>query len=361
MKDILYQHHPLLMNEQGRKRLPETSWHEKVQDRYPSGSTAELFRRAQAFFYRELARMSGNDMVLTEPPMQPKTELLEGLVGPVIDIIAPTLIIEQDGIQKTVVIIEDHAHQGDVSYTMGKSTIIQGLLNLPEVDAIIQEKLGIVVGERVTTGELLWRLQQIAFDASENINIHQRVDSGIRLLTGDVTFIGMSADGRLVALPTVGTKEDFIFDLARVAMRKLIVNYNRTDDDIMQAQVNIAEKIRLSDSVWADASKTYPIDEIVCLAPDFQLSAFAAWGEDINLPQALMVELQSQLAQNPIYIASQIGYWALDKETHARQVGELLSGEVSYLPRIRYMRLKNPKEAAVLSYAMSLLREEYKT
>jgi hypothetical protein len=291
--------------------------------------------------------------------MQPREELLDGLTGPVIDIIAPTLIVEHGGKRKTIVIVEDHVHQDETGYTMGKSTIVQGLLNIPFVDSVARRKYGINEGGRVSTDELNQRIDQLIFEADDGLDIHQETATPVHLLAGDVTFIGKSAQGRLIALPMVGTKEDFIFDMARSAIRRLITDYNRTDDNIMRAQIKICEKIRLSSSVWADVNASYPVDEIICLTPDSRLLTPVAWGADFDSPESIQAELQAQLSENPTYIAGEIGYWDIDQAVHARQVGELLSEPLSFLPRVRYLRLRDPKNAGVLESATDLLRKEF--
>lgn len=353
----LYNNHPLLMGQEGQRNLPETYWHDKVQERYPCGSKAELFRRSQAVFYKLVAKLNGNDRVLETNPMQPEERLLDTLTGPSIDIIAPTFTVNQEGLTKTVMIIEDHLHSNETSYTMGKTTIVQRLLRLALVDWQVRHFLGLKRGEKVSADDLINKLSQETETQGKSIEIPKFSASPIKLLAGDVTFIGASKEEKLMAMATVGTKEDFLFDIARSGIRRLLKNYNRIDPNIMAAQSEITTKLNLEDSIWADIREAHPIDEVIILTTNQSWLPLARWQNSMEGTEA-NTELRLQLQNNPIYIASEIGYWDIDPQTHRRQV-ETIMADINQSPKVRYLCMGDPKNGYTLRNAAKLIKKEF--
>lgn len=354
-----FHHHPLLLNQDTRRRLPETRWDLKIGERYPIGSDIELTRRAQALFYRGLAYINGNLDIVNDSILQPAPELLEGITEMAIDIVAPAFTVEHHGQRKTVLIIEDHVHQAETNYTMGKSSIVQKLLGFPPVDEVVRENLDIAPGIRVTLEDLLRKVNEHAF-TSRDIQLNQVANSNVRLLTGDVTFIGRTAEDKLVAMPMIGTREDFIFDIARTAVRRILKEYNRVDENIMETQIRLTEKIRLPASIWEDTKRVYPVDETIFLSPNPGIEGSAEWGENVVDQDTGIMELYAQLKQNPLYLAGEIGYWDINPEVHARVVDALFIQPFKSIPTVLYLFLKNPKDPQVLDEATDLIKERYK-
>lgn len=354
-----YNHHPMLMEEPDRSRLPEFLWHPMLVERYPVGSVAELLRRSQGFFYRWLARNNGNNRVLESNPMQPDVRLLDSLASETtIDVIAPTFLIRQGDFTKTVLIMEDHVHSSETRFTMGKTTIVQRLLKLALVDWQVRSYLHLQRGEKMSADSLLAKLllAKNAYDNSIEVTKFSTTPN-ITLLAGDVTFIGRSHDNKLVAMATVGTKEDFLFDIARSGIRRLIAGYNRVDPRIMAAQAEITTRLRLTDSIWADATKSYPIDEIIFLTPQRYVMSRARWVASLEASVAGS-DIHAQLDNNPVYIAKEIDYWNLNVEHHRKQVDAIISG-VRNIPKVRYLGVDNPKNGYTLRDAANLLKKEF--
>lgn len=354
----IFNHHPLLMDRSGRSNLPEIVWNSKIKDRYPYGSNVELFRRSQALFYQWLARTNGNENVLSQNPMQPENELLDNLMSPAVDIIAPTFIVTQNGETKTVLIMEDHVHNPETRFTMGKTTIVQRLLRLPLVDRQVREFLGLNRGEKVLADDLIIRLNEISPAIDRKIYVPRFSDSSVKLLAGDVTFIGSSKDGKLVAMATVGTREDFLFDIARSGIRRLLNIYNRVDANIMEAQSEIATRLSLTESIWADTQKSYLVDEVVFLTPRWYWFNLSRW-EALMEGESAASELKLQLLKNPLYIAGEVSYWDIDSQTHHQQVDAIMAGLNSF-PKVHYLGINNPKNGFTLKSAVSLLKQEFK-
>jgi hypothetical protein len=358
---VEHEHHPMLMDASDRGELPEFTWHHLIGERYPIGSTAELLRRSQGFFYRWLARRNGNDHVLEANPMQPDSKLLESLASvAAVDVIAPTFLIKQGNFTKTVLLMEDHVHSSETRFTMGKTTIVQRLLKLALVDWQVRSYLHLRRGEKLSADDLLKKLLQTKSENASSIEVPKLSSTpNITLLAGDVTFIGRSHDDKLVAMATVGTKEDFLFDIARSGIRRLIADYNRVDPNIMAAQAEITTRLDLTNSIWADTSKTYPIDEIIFLTPQRNLMNRARWVTSPKNSDAA-VDIRLQLQNNPLYIADEIDYWKIDAECHRKQVDAIISN-IRHIPKVRYLGINDPKSGYTLRDAANLLKKEFFT
>lgn len=352
-----FHNHPLMLNQDNRRGLPETRWDPKIGERYPIGSDLELARRAQTLFYQGIARRNGNSRIIRYQLLQPAPELLRGITGLAIDIVAPAFTVEDKGQRKTVLLLEDHVHQPETRYTMGKSSIVQKLLRFPSVDDVVREYLGIDPCVKVSPNDILEIIDNPA--VSWDMLIDQVASSHVKLLTGDVTFVGRTVEDEFVAMAMVGTREDFIFDIARTAIRRLLEDYNRVDEDIMKAQIRLTEAIRLPESVWEDADKAFPVDEVICLSPNSDLEGLAEWGKTDMVQEDAVMELYAQLQQNPLYLAREVSYWDVDPQVHARTMASLFARGFKNVPKILYLFLKNPRDPQALNQATSLIKERY--
>lgn len=357
MAHEVYNHHPLLTNSEGRSRLPATHWHRKVQDRYPLGSEVELFRRAQEFFYNGLSRI--REKPLTQPPMQPPENLLDKINGPAVDIIAPSIVITTGCQAQTIIIIEDHVHQPETRFTMGKSSLTQSLLGIPPVEDLTRTLLKIPPNEKIPAREFKAKMEEIKFNSDKTLDIGSDENPRASLIAGDVTFIGASEEGALVALPTAGTKEDFMFDIARSTTRKIISDYDRVNNDIMSAQIDLTEKLKLSDAIFSKIDSAYPIDEVVCISLSPDLDELAKWGKSLT-SRSSVHDLRRQIRNNPLYIAQEIGYWNIDADVHGQQVDEVFA-HIRQSPQVLYLLVKDPKNPDSLKAATDLMKNRYLT
>ncbi len=350
-----YTHHPLLMDNEGRNRLPALTWHSALGSRYAIGTEAELFRRSQAKFYEGIGNIHKNtDKKPANQPMQPGPEILDNITGPAIDIIAPTVIIGG----KAITIIEDHVHQGETSYTMGKSTITLQLLGITPIENDIRKSLGIPPNQKVPSRILMERLEQKRLDENNTIDVTPNKSGGIKLLAGDVTFVSSGQNHRLVAAATSGTREDFAFDISRSSARKLIDDYDRVNPAIMQAQIYITEMIRFDPSIWADIKRPYEIEEFICISPLASIQNPAQYGRTLFGEEG-KADLTKQLQKNPLYIAEEIGYWNIESTVHKGQVDNLFSQNLTQTPNIQYLYLRDPKDPSSLTHAADLLKRRY--
>ena len=336
--------HQKLMEGKCREKLPPCSWHRKISKRYPIGSPTELHRRVDNCFYKDLAS-TNKDLFC----MQPFPKLLDIVSNP-IDIVASVLIDQND--QKAILLMEDHYFQQETSYTYGKSTIIRNIIHLTPIDGVLRNIFGLPKDKKISSQKFLNKLAKI-----DSIKINQKERTNTKILTGDITYIGRSKENKLVALAIVGNKEDFVWDLARSAMRGLIDNFSNNDQNIKLAQIELAKKLRVDTHIWADINIYYPIKEIIFIKPNLELDKPVKWETPITQTKDILFNLQRQLFNNPVYLSHDFGYWAIDQKLHFSLVEKLINKGFSELPIIKYLQLENPKDQNVLKQASNIIRD----
>jgi len=318
--------------------LPPSRWHQKLAERYPSESLVELYRRADDFFYRGLARLRDPEKNSEDFLMQPKTELLDMAENPV-DIVACTLIDTCD--KKAVIILEDHNASVELGYSYGKSTIMRHLLGFKKLDDLLRSELDLAGTGRTSAINLFERLTQVTAisDLAKN-------PTSFKILTADITFLARSLNNELVVMAMSGTKEDFIWDTARSAMRYIV---SGQDPFLPTAQIELASKLGLDQYIWADTESSYPIKEMIFISPcDKKLSC---------LPSEY--DLKIQLKKNPLYLASRAKYWDIDKLGHENLVDCLLDSPLKpeSLPAIKYLYIGNPLNKSDLEIAARKIKQ----
>lgn len=344
-----YSNHPRFMDEKDLRQLPPSRWHQKVTDRYPIGSPTELYRRMDDAFYRGLAQVHGNFEFIDLFRMQPLPGLLDTIDNPV-DIVACALVSQKD--QSIVLLLEDRSTQDNPQYTFGKSTIMRSLVNLRPLHTSIGETLGISPNSKVSASELLNRLANVD-------KLEDKLDGqiGMRVLASDITYIGRSPEEQLVALAIAGTREDVTWDIARSAVRYFVDNFDRSDAILTQAQIELAEKLRLDEGIWVNIDVPYPIGEIIFLKQDPALTEPITWGNTFTRPEDIIRNLELQLVRNPIYLSTQTAYWSIDYEQHRKLIQALLSREFLLSPTIRYLHLRDPREPDILAAAAITIKQ----
>lgn len=113
-------------------------------------------------------------------------------------------------------------------------------------------------------------LDKSAIESLTNgIPIYRKFDTGYRVLTSDMAYIGNSR-GRLSIIPTIGEMCSFVWDIARHIFRLIEINYKTGDHRKSPGREKLFEifkKISLSDikNVFGQINKTYCIDEVIIL------------------------------------------------------------------------------------------------
>lgn len=334
---------------------PRSEYHHKLTNRYPQGTLVRQRRDAQATLYEQLAGRRNPWEGVSTHPMQPATHLLEAVDYP-FDIVAPTVLLHENQGSQAIMIIEDHFRvPQNYPFSMGKSTIVQELVGIPAPCVQIQAALGMDSGEKLPPGELLDRMQQTG-----EIPFSMNPRPGIQLVTGDITFIGRDANGRLVAMPPVASREDTIWDIARRGVRTTASIYDRTDTNIKKAQLSLANRIVLSDdSVWANINEAYPVTEVIVLTPDSEIHGPAAWGNHIDSPSPAAVELEQQLQRNPLYLSEATSFWSINPQNHRETVEGLFKNGIKTAPTITYLHIKDPRQKDNLMAAQTLMESRY--
>lgn len=326
--------------------IVETGYHPKLADRYPKGTSVRKRRDAQGALYREIALTAGDSHVLFHYPMQPYPHLLDRIDHP-FDVVAPTLLLPSG---QGLTLIEDHVHAKDYGFSMGKSTIVHSLLGFPTLSAQVQVHTGLVVGEKVPAKELAERV-----NAAPDIPVVSSVDNGVKFLSGDITFVGKSPHGRLVAMPMVATQEDITWDFARRAVRTSVSDYDRSNPNVRNAQMALMHRLRVDTDAIPPLERAYPISEVVVLRPNPDLQQPAQWDNTPTDPE----DLHRQLHANPTYLAPQTTFWEIDEEKHKRKVDALMQGGLHDAPRVSYLEIQDPRVTANLRAAEDLIRRRF--
>lgn len=340
-----YRNHPRLLDEEGRKLLPPNIWHPKITGRYPIGSPAELHRRANRVYFENLAMAQGRPLEAGVSPIQPHPALLDTIEAPV-DIVAAAIVLPSTN--SAILILEDHVHKKDPPYSLGKSTILQNLLNLPLPHQTIRERLAMTNYEKLTPEILLKKMRGIGILAFGSYP-----PSPFKLLSGDVTYIGKSKN-ELVALATTGVEYDFAVDISRSTVRNLFIKYEHGNINIKRVQLELVDRLKIDDSLWTPSNRSYPIRSLIFLTEDPALEENAAWAKTKTNDQT--EDLRQQLLNNPLYLSPQTSNWEVEPEFHRKRVNELFQEPVPVIPDLNYLVLRNPRDPVVLSDAARLIR-----
>lgn len=329
-------------------------FHTKLAKRYPANAIATLRRKEQARLYRKIAYRHGNIRQLTySNPLQPHEYLLDTVHYPV-DIVAPALVMKGEGKPSALLFMEDHFHQTDNSISMGKSTILRSLIRLSWMEDTIRSDLGIPGNVKVPAGELVNRLNDL-----EAITIMPKAHPALQLLSGDITYIGLTHSKKLAAMTMIGVKEDFVWDLSRSSVRGLVDDYLRFNPQVREAQLLLANKLLMHTerTFWASSMNSYPVSEVIVLTRDAAMNKPAEWGVSHTMRNEVLFELRELLRRNPLYLSSITNYWQIDGALHTHIIDKLFNKGFEIVPAIRYLRLQDPRNPDSLQKAVQLLNK----